>query len=320
MDNYQSVLQKAREYTKDALARLDQLLLAVAQNAPSGLKDRLETMATRPGKRIRSILLFLLANPQDEATLGRAARAAAAVEMLHLASLVHDDIIDESELRRGAKAVHRSWGNKIAVLVGDYILAQSMIFVIEEPDRRLPRYLAQTASDLVAGEIMELDLAQVAQVSIEDYLQIIQGKTASLVEASARSGAVIAGMDQELVDACGELGQHFGIAFQIIDDLLDYGVGAADLGKNFFGDLDRGLCTLPLLLYFKEHPERRQAVRGLGASQIVALLGEAGCFEKAKEMAMAHLNEASLILDRLPQSPATDLLRSYFSAVADRSN
>jgi octaprenyl-diphosphate synthase len=326
--SYESVLQGARAYTQESLALLDSQILACAGNAPQGLRERLETMAARPGKRIRSILLFLLANPQGAEAQERAVRAAAAVEMLHLASLVHDDIIDESELRRGAKAVHRSWGNKIAVLVGDYILAQSMIFVIGEPDRRLPRYLAQTASDLVAGEIMELDLASRHNVSIEEYLKIIEGKTASLVEASARSGAVIAGFSQELVDACGELGRRFGLAFQIIDDLLDYGVGAGDLGKNFFGDLGRGLATLPLLLYYRDFPAQEAEMRALlarthedgVAEEIVNVLDAAGSFEEAKRMAMEHLDAAGKILEKLPQSPATEILRSYFEAVADRSN
>jgi octaprenyl-diphosphate synthase len=167
---------------------------------------------------------------------------------------------------------------------------------------------------------MELDLSNACCASIEDYLQIIKDKTASLVEASARSGAVIAGMGQDLVDACGELGQHFGIAFQIIDDLLDYGVGAEDLGKNLFGDLSRGLATLPMLLYAKDHPGIKEEFQALSAEQIVARLDETGCFEKTKALAMAHLDEAAHILDKLPQSAATDILRSYFKAVADRSN
>lgn len=327
---YQQVVQVARSHVQPGLDLSDSLMLQVAEQAPGELCKRMTQLSSRKGKRIRSILLFLLAETGEKpADPLRAARAAASVEMLHLASLVHDDVIDESPQRRGVRTAHTEWGNKIAVLVGDYILSKSMEFVVDEDDRRIPKCLAEAASALIAGEIMELDYAGRRDLTLEQYLQVIEGKTASLVDACARCGAVLAGHSPELVDACGKLGSHFGIAFQIIDDLLDYGVGAGDLGKAKFSDLNNGLVTLPLLFYFADcdAAERAsfedllsRAVEAGVAQQIVAQLQLKGSFEKTKEMAMEHLADAADILSRLPATPARDLLVSFFGSMAERSN
>lgn len=327
---YQQIVQVARNHVQAGLDLSDSLMLQVAEQAPGQLSTRMVQLSSRKGKRIRSILLFLLAEtglaPHDPL---RAARAAASVEMLHLASLVHDDVIDESLERRGVRTAHSEWGNKVAVLVGDYILSKSMEFVVDEADRRIPACLAGAASSLIAGEIMEIDYAGRRDLTVEQYFQVIHGKTASLVDACARCGAMLAGHSPELVDSCGRLGTHFGLAFQIIDDLLDYGVGAKDLGKAKFSDLGNGLVTLPLLFYFQDcTPEERQQIDSLlgqtsqpgVVAQIVALLQQKGSFEKAKETAMEHLADAAQILSRLPETPARQLLVSFFASMAERSN
>ncbi len=327
---YQHIVQQARQHVQSGLDLSDSMILDIARQAPGELCGRMEQICSRKGKRIRSILLFLLAEtgvqPHDAE---RAARAAAGVEMLHLASLVHDDVIDESQLRRGQRTAHTQWGNKIAVLVGDYILSKSMEMVVDEADRRIPKCLAQAASALIAGEILELDYAGKRDLSLQQYLQVIEGKTASLVDACARCGAILAGHDEDLVDACGRLGMHFGMAFQIIDDLLDYGVGAEDLGKAKFSDLGNGLVTLPLLFYFADcGEEKRAAIEELlarasepgVAPRIASLLQAQGSFDKAKDMAMEHLADAADILARLPSSPARDMLVSFFASMGDRSN
>lgn len=327
---YQQVVQVARNHVQSGLDLSDTLMLQVAEQAPGELGKRMAQLSSRKGKRIRSILLFLLAetgtSPYDPQ---RAARAAASVEMLHLASLVHDDVIDESPERRGMRTAHTQWGNKIAVLVGDYILSKAMEFVVEEDDRRIPSCLASAATALIAGEIMELDYAGNRDLTLAQYLQVIEGKTASLVDACARCGAILAGHSPELVEACGQLGCHFGLAFQIIDDLLDYGIGAQDLGKAKFSDLGNGLVTLPLLFYFQDCSAAERATiddlltrtdsPGVSA-QIVDALNGKGSFEKAKEMAMEHLADAAGILARLPATPARDLLVSFFGSMAERSS
>jgi len=326
-DKYQDVIKEARSLVQPALDLSDKMMREVAKNSPSGLRERITQTVERPGKRLRSILLFLLAQSNGEIKdLKRMACVAASVEMLHLASLVHDDVIDRSEFRRGLSSLHSDFGNKIAVLAGDYMLAQSLVFVINEEDRRIPYSLANAASSLVAGEILEIDLTGNANTSFEDYIRVIEGKTASLLISCTQSGAILAGYDKEIVKDCGNLGLHFGIAFQIIDDILDYGIGAEGLGKKNFGDLKNGLITLPLLLYFKKNPKEqmkkwmKNASEQKTAALIVEKLKDSNCFEEAKNIASSHLRKATGILEKLPTSHVNTLLKDFFEAMAERKN
>ena len=327
LDKYQCVIKEARELVKPSLELSDKMMRKVAENSPKGLRERITQTVEKPGKRLRSILLFLLSQSNGKIeNLERMARAAASVEMLHLASLVHDDVIDRSEFRRGVSSLHHDFGNKIAVLAGDYMLAQSLMFVVNEEDRRIPQSLANAASSLVAGEILEVDLAGNTNISFEDYIHVIEGKTASLLVSCAQSGAILAGYNNEIVEECGNLGLHFGIAFQIIDDILDYGIGAEALGKNNFGDLQNGLITLPLLLYFQKNQKKememlvKNATDPNAATLIVEKLKNSNCFEEAKAIACEHLSKATEILKKLPQNHINTLLKDFFEAMTERRN
>ena len=324
---YQKAIKKARNLVQPALDLSDKMMRDVAENSPQGLRERITQIVARPGKKLRSILLFLIAQSNGEIKkLERAARAAASIEMLHLASLVHDDVIDRSELRRGVNTLQHAFGNKIAVLAGDYMLAQSMLFVIDEEDRRILNALANAASSLAAGEILEIDLERSAKISFKDYMQVVEGKTASLFLSCTKSGAILAGYDNDIVEECENLGLHFGIAFQIIDDILDYGIGAGDLGKRKFEDLQNGLVTLPLLLYFQKNPQDdmkcliKNATDPKTANLIVEKLKKAKCFEEAKAIACEHLSQAAKVLEKLPKSPVNTLLEDFFEAMAERKN
>lgn len=331
---FQLVLAKARDQVRTGLELTGQMMSQVAQEAPGELKNRLEHITSRKGKRVRATIMFLIGGmkpPHSDADLKRQARVAASLEMLHLASLVHDDVIDESSLRRGIQTANAEWGNKMAVLVGDYILSKSMELGVGDPDSRIPGILSAASSLLVAGEVMEIDIAGRLDVPLEDYFQVIHGKTASLFDACARSGAILAGLDDNLVEDCGQLGRHFGLTFQIVDDLLDYGVGAEDLGKATFTDLTNGVVTLPLLLYFQNCEATAQAEMqqflhqasqgdAQAAVQIQTLLNDSGVFEQAMGIALDHIYEAMIILDRLPLGPGRDLLLEICSSVAHRNN
>ena len=318
--DFQSVLSQARE----------QVILDVAKNAPAGISDRLSVLFQKKGKRIRSTLLCLIANcgkaPADK---DRVAHACAGIELLHSASLVHDDIIDDTEVRRGQKTAHREWGTQVAVLIGDYVLSQSMQTVIEEPERNIPVILSKAADQLIAGEILELDHCGDMELSFETYNQIIDGKTAALIHAAARIGAILAGFDAPLVDKCAEMGSHFGIAFQIIDDLLDYGYGSKNLDKAKFTDLSNGLITLPLLYYFCScDPNERSEMEALikrasedgVPEQIMQKLDEKGTFDKAKATAQDHLEKALAIAESLPVSTFTDEIVAMFASMSSRGN
>ena len=328
--DFQVVLGQARELVKDQLAMTESVIMQVAKTAPAGISDRLVSLFGRKGKRIRSTLLCLIANCGEKVPdMARVAHACASVELLHLASLVHDDIIDGTDVRRGQKTAHKEWGTQIAVLVGDYVLSQAMRCVIDEEVRDVPVIISDAADKLIVGEIMELDHTGEMTLSRAMYSEIIDGKTAALIEAAARLGGIMAGFDKPLVDDCARMGAHFGLAFQIIDDLLDYGYGSKNLDKAKFTDLSNGLITLPLLNYFEdcnatEHAEMEELVKKASEEgvpeKILERLNAKKSFDKAKAEAQDHLEQALQIAEKFPKNNFTEEIIAMFASMSDRGN
>ncbi|WP_407444216.1 polyprenyl synthetase family protein [Fibrobacter sp.] len=328
--DFQVVLGQARELVRDQLSMTENVIMRVAKTAPAGISDRLISLFGRKGKRIRSTLLCLIANCGEHAPdMDRVAHACASVELLHLASLVHDDIIDGTEVRRGQITAHKEWGTQVAVLVGDYVLSQAMRCVIDEQARNIPVIISDAADKLIVGEIMELDHTGEMSLSRATYNEIIDGKTAALIDAAARIGGIMAGFDETLVDDCARMGSHFGIAFQIIDDLLDYGFGSKNLDKAKFTDLSNGLITLPLLYYFEdcdaaEHAEMEELVKKASEEgvpeKILERLNAKKSFEKAKAEAQDHLEQALQIAEKFPKNNFTEEIVAMFASMSDRGN
>ena len=328
--DFQVVLGQARELVKDQLTMAEQVIMQVAHTAPAGISERLVSLFGRKGKHIRSTLLCLIANCGENAPdKDRVAHACASVELLHLASLVHDDIIDGTDLRRGQITAHKEWGTQIAVLVGDYVLSQSMRCVINEDARNIPVIISDAADKLIVGEIMELDHCGEMTLSRGMYNASIDRKTAALIEAAARIGGIMAGFDKPLVDDCARMGAHFGLAFQIIDDLLDYGFGSKNLDKAKFTDLSNGLITLPLLYYFEdcsaeERAEMESLIKRVAtddvAGEILERLNAKKSFENAKAEAQEHLEQALQIAEKFPKNNFTDEIVAMFASMSDRGN
>lgn len=329
-EDFQTVLAQARKLVQEQLKLTEKVIFGVAQNAPAGIGERLESLFQRKGKRIRSTLLCLIAQSGSQKPDSlRVAHACAGIELLHLASLVHDDIIDGTDIRRGQKTAHKEWGTQVAVLIGDYVLSQAMQCVIDEESHDIPTVLSKAADKLIAGEILELDQSGNMRLSFEEYDRIIDGKTAALIAAAARIGAILAGFDKENIDRCAQMGSHFGIAFQIIDDLLDYGYGSKNLDKAKFTDLSNGLITLPLLYYFEnssaeERREMEDLIKRASEDNIPAQIKEKlsikGAFDKAKATAQNHLEKALEIAQTLPNSKFTDEIVAMFASMSDRGN
>lgn len=326
--SYDQVLKEARDSVGAGLEKVHALMLEVADLAPGTLAGHLNSLLVRRGKRIRSTLLLLLAGTGRSLNLERAARVAAAIELIHLASLVHDDIIDGSDLRRNEKTAHQRWGNRMAVLLGDYTLARSMEMVWSDRDHRLPLSLSKASSRLIMAEVAEIDQAGNADITLEQYFSVIEGKTASLLQACGECGAILAGFDDAMVRDGAELGRNFGIAFQIIDDLLDYGFGAENLDKRTFSDLKNGNFTLPLILFFSEcSVSERAKMRellaqpGLESSQVQVkrMLEARGVFAKARDIAVERLNAGMPFLNGLPDNEASRHLRRVCRLMTDRS-
>jgi octaprenyl-diphosphate synthase len=211
-----------------------------------GLLSRVLThIRQRGGKRMRPMLILLTAKNYGEVS-NVTQHAAVGLELLHTASLVHDDVVDESGERRGQASVNATYNNKVAVLVGDYILSTALLHVSYTGHQQIVQYLAELGRTLAAGEILQLSNIQNQEISEEIYYQVINQKTAALFEACAAIGALSAGASAEEVKAAGEFGQNLGIMFQIRDDIFDY-FDSKEIGKPTGNDMTEGKLTLPVI-------------------------------------------------------------------------
>jgi len=216
------------------------------------LEEVLSHMRQRGGKRMRPILMMLIAKNYGLVT-DVTQNAAIGLELLHTASLVHDDVVDESEERRGQASVNASFNNKVAVLVGDYILSTSLLRVSFTNNQRIIQYLAELGRILAAGEILQLSNIQNEEISETVYYQVIKQKTAALFEACAAIGALSAGASEDDVLKAGKFGQDLGIMFQIRDDIFDY-YDSKEIGKPTGNDMAEGKLTLPVIYALKSNP------------------------------------------------------------------
>jgi len=198
------------------------------------------------GKRIRPIIVLLGAR-----TFGYVGeshiRLATVIEFIHTATLLHDDVVDSSSMRRGQSTANTIWGNEASVLVGDFLYSRAFEMMVEVNDMRVMEILAHTTNTIARGEVLQLINCHDPDTTEERYRDVIQSKTAKLFEAAAKLGAVITGQRSDIENAMGTYGQHLGTAFQLVDDALDYGRGNPDLGKNVGDDLAEGKPTLPLI-------------------------------------------------------------------------
>ena len=223
------------------------------------LSQALEHIRNRAGKRMRPILILLMAKNFGEIT-DVTQHAAVGLELLHTASLVHDDVVDESGERRGQKSVNAMFDNKVAVLVGDYILSTALLHVSYTHSEIIVRYLAELGRTLSNGEILQLSNIQNQEISEEVYYQVIKQKTAALFEACAAIGALSAGAAEEEIQEAKKFGQNLGVIFQIRDDIFDY-YDQANVGKPTGNDMAEGKLTLPVIY----------ALRSTGNQDMLAL-------------------------------------------------
>jgi len=213
------------------------------------------------GKRIRPVLVLLVAKAYGYRGVHHH-HLAAVIEFIHTATLLHDDVVDESALRRGRETANAMFGNAASVLVGDFVYSRAFQMMVEVGNMRVMQILANATNVIAEGEVLQLLNMHDPDVTEARYLEVIRSKTAKLFEAAAQLGALIAGASEAQVEAAAEYGRSLGTAFQLVDDALDYSGNAADIGKNVGDDLREGKPTLPLI-YLMEHgsAEQRRLVR-----------------------------------------------------------
>lgn len=251
------------------------------------------------GKRLRPALLLLMCGALDYRGEQRF-NLAAVVEFIHTATLLHDDVVDESTLRRGRATANASFGNPASVLVGDFLYSRAFQMMVDAGDMRIMQTLAEATNIIAEGEVLQLMNMHDAGLSEEGYLRVIRSKTAKLFEASARLAALLAGAPPAIEQACADYGQALGTAFQVIDDVLDYDGDAAEMGKNLGDDLREGKATLPLIIAMQrgtaaEQATIRHAIETGGTerlTEIVAIVRQTGALQATRDAAAAEAQRA----------------------------
>lgn len=262
------------------------------------------------GKRLRPALLLLVCGAFGFRGAQRF-NLAAVVEFIHTATLLHDDVVDDSVMRRGNATANEAFGNPASVLVGDFLYSRAFQMMVEARNMRIMEVLADATNVIAEGEVLQLMNMHNASIDETGYLHVIRSKTAKLFEASARVGAILSGASDALEEACAQYGQALGTAFQVIDDVLDYAGDAAVMGKSLGDDLREGKATLPLISAMQRgSAEQRaliQSVIETGAvdmlDQVIAIVKDTGALDFSRHAAGLEAQRAMTAARRLPDMP-----------------
>ncbi|HTN47960.1 MAG TPA: polyprenyl synthetase family protein [Burkholderiaceae bacterium] len=276
------------------------------------------------GKRLRPAVVLLVARALDYRGTAHVLLAAV-IEFIHTATLLHDDVVDESDLRRGRATANARFGNAASVLVGDFLYSRSFQMMVDAGNMRVMRILADATNRIAEGEVLQLLNVHDPSVNEERYFSVVERKTATLFEAGARIAAVLAGADRAIEDRCANYGASLGRAFQIVDDILDYSGHAEDIGKRLGDDLREGKVTLPLIHALRiASPEQRelvvQAVReGHGDFDAIArIVADNGSIAYSGELAAREVQAARAALAALPDSAYTRSLLDLLAFAVGR--
>lgn len=315
--NGAGALDRLLAATQPEMERVNALILSRADSHVEMVPELARYLIEAGGKRLRPMLTIAAAMLCGKAK-GAQINYAAAVEFMHNATLLHDDVVDESELRRGRPAARMIWGNQASVLVGDFLLGQAFMMMVEAGDIEALGVLSKAATIIAEGEVFQLAKARDLTTTPEEYAQVIHAKTAMLFEAAAEVGAMAGGADAAARAALRDYGRELGLAFQLVDDVLDYRGESGAMGKNTGDDLREGKMTLPVILALGEaNPaEREIIVAALGKAdasdamlaQVVAILDRHDTLGRTLARADDHVRQARQALAPLPDSEMKTLL------------
>ncbi len=330
-------IQEVFALVLNPLNEVKESLMAIIPPDSEVLAETVQASLTGGGKYLRPVVTLLsgtATGPQDAARKQQTVEVAAVAEMIHVATLLHDDVIDGSELRRGKKTVRAQWGNKVSVLSGDYLLAQASVKLSKLDNTRLVSIFAHVLADLCDGEVEQMHTSFRINTSWDSYYKKTICKTASLFSAGCESAGVINGLPEAQVQALKTYGRNFGIAFQIVDDLLDYTATAEEMGKPVLDDLRNGLLTAPILLALDSkrlNETERQALQTDVESlftnpaeetivRIQGLLAQSQAIEETRQLAHRYIAEARQSLDFVADSPEKQALLSLVDYITERRN
>ena len=306
---YQADLEKVNQIILENSIGKSDLILEITKN-----------LINSGGKRIRPLLLIICSNLCGSNDKNSFLNLAAAVEMIHTATLLHDDVVDMSEIRRGKKTANSIWDNKSAILVGDYLFSLSFQLMVKSKNLAVLELLAKTSSIIADGEVLQLQNSHNLNISIEKYFEIIFGKTAVLFSACTEVGALISNVSHEKITAMKNLGKNLGMIFQIIDDILDYSADQKTLGKDIGNDFFEGKVTLPIIkTYQKADLQEKKFIEETFSNnmldnnknfddfvKILALINKYqaldDCFKIANELAILAKNDLKIFTNNIYSS------------------
>lgn len=317
------------DLTKPGMERVNQLILSKAGSDVQMIPEVANHLISSGGKRLRPMLTLASAalfGYQGEADV----KLATAVEFMHTATLLHDDVVDESDLRRGKSTARMIWGNQASVLVGDFLLGQAFRMMVDVGSLDALDVLSTAATVIAEGEVLQLSVAKNMETTEDDYLQVIRAKTAALFAAAAEVGPIIAHADKAGRNALKSYGMNLGLAFQLVDDALDYGGKSAELGKNTGDDFREGKITLPVILAYRrgtstEREFWRKAIEG-GQSddaqleKAMGLITKYGGLSDTIARAVHYGKMARDALAPLPESDYKSALMEVIDFCIERAN
>ncbi len=305
--NFQNIF---KQYENE-LKQVERELINIFQSEATLIPTIGAYIVNSGGKRLRPLFLLSSADLVGYREYKRVILAAV-IEALHTASLLHDDVVDEADLRRGKVSANKMWGNQVTVLLGDYLYAKALHISVAQESLPIMEALSLATSQMAEGEILQLMKAGDPTITFDEYIKIITGKTAGLIRAACRIAGILGELPQEKLQALTEFGNNIGIAFQMVDDILDYVAQESELGKKLGKDLMEGKITLPLIELMRKAQEKEEIVGIIKSDnfseenllKILNYLKQYNCIESSMEIVRQYIDKAKKALQVFPDSEA----------------
>ncbi|ABD44545.1 polyprenyl synthetase family protein [Ehrlichia chaffeensis str. Heartland] len=305
-NDFSNTFLQLKSLVQQDLDSMESLILHQNNKHITLITEIVQHLIKSGGKRIRPIIFFIICkmlncNNENKVPI------AAAIELIHNATLLHDDVIDESELRRGEKTSNVIWGNKASILVGDFLLAISFQWLIKCKNLNILSILSQASKDVIVGEVQQMISSHNINISKEKYIEIISAKTAALFSATCESAANLAQTSNEEKEALKNFGNNFGISFQIMDDILDYTASGEQFGKKLGNDLLTGKTTLPVIIAYQNATSKEkkfwdQISVNPNLEQAISYIKVHNAIEKSISIATTYINQAKSCLNIFAES------------------
>ncbi|QLK58399.1 polyprenyl synthetase family protein [Ehrlichia ruminantium] len=322
-NDFYTTLTELKSFIQQDLDEMEHLILYQDNKNITLITEIIQHLIKSGGKRIRPIIFFIICkmlnyNKNDKVYI------AAAIEFIHNATLLHDDVIDESELRRGEKTSNFLWGNKASILVGDFLLAVSFQWLIQCKNLTILSILSKTSNTIIIGEVEQMVASYNINISQEKYIDIISAKTASLFEATCESAASLAEVNNEKMHALKQFGYNLGISFQILDDILDYTASETQFGKKLGNDLLTGKITLPIIIAYQNanHQEKKfwtQLSTNPDINKAMFYIKSHSAIEQALNIASTYIDKAKSSLNIFANSDYKQILDKLLNSILYRN-